>query len=110
MRTSRLVSAGECDLSARQCASPGGECDSDGDDSRRQRHGKPRVCGLAQNLCHNFPHPSAGRQKAATTLAELVACTLLAGGGRLRVPNSNICGCALVRNAKQPFFRDLLEE
>jgi hypothetical protein len=52
----------------------------------------------------------AGRRKAAGTLAELVACTLLAGRGRLRVPRNNICGCALVRNAKQLFFRDLLEE
>ena len=56
------------------------------------------------------PTPSAGRQKAAGTKAELVACTLLAGRGRLRVPTRNICGCAVTRNAKPPFFRDLFRD
>jgi hypothetical protein len=69
------------------------------------------VCAVLRRISVIIsPTHSAGRQKAAATLAELVACTLLAGGGRLRVPRSNICGCAVVRNAKQLFFRDLLEE
>ena len=52
-------------------SSPGGECDSDADDSRRQRQGKPRLCRLAQYLCHNSPHPigpspEGGRSQVGT--------------------------------------------
>lgn len=87
---------------------PGGDGDPYADHSRGQRHGKPRRRGLAQNLGHKFPHPSAWpRKRRPGPRTELVACTLLAGGGRLRVPMGSLFQSAIRGSAKSLFFSDL---
>ena len=66
------------------------------------------VCAVLRNISVIIPPtPSARRRKAAGAKSEPVACTLLAGGGRLRVPGGNICGCVIIRNANRPFFSGL---
>ena len=67
-----------------------------------------QVCAVLRNISVIIsPTPSARRRKAAGAKAELVACTLLAGRGRLRVPGGNIWGCVIIRNANRPFFSGL---
>ena len=66
------------------------------------------VCAVLRNISVIIsPTLSARRRKAAGAKSEPVACTLLAGGGRLRVPGGNICGCVIIRNANRPFFSGL---
>ena len=55
----------------------------------------------------NSPTISLAAKGAQVPKAGLVACTLLAGGGRLRVPMRSLCQSAIRGSAKALFFSDL---
>ncbi len=84
--------------------SPGRDGNSYADDRSRHCQRKPRVCRLANHVCHIFPHPLARRQRRRVPRRNSAPA---ARRREATSPGDTICGSRGPRNGKRLLFMHL---